>query len=211
MCYTVLEKTSYKEGAEMDSKKTFGYARVSTRHQNEDRQVKALSEYGIREEDIYVDKVSGLKEHRPALDRLLSVLRSGDTVVVSSFDRLARSTKQLLELAERFDKEGVRLVSLKENLDTSTPQGKLFFTISAAFAEFERSIIQERREEGMAIAQEKGVRFGRPQSSEEKIEAAISLYLDGKLSVSSIAETCGVSRATIYNKLKARGISRDRK
>lgn len=195
----------------MDSKKTFGYARVSTRHQNEDRQVKALSEYGIREEDIYVDKVSGLKEHRPALDRLLSVLRSGDTVVVSSFDRLARSTKQLLELAERFDKEGVRLVSLKENLDTSTPQGKLFFTISAAFAEFERSIIQERREEGMAIAQEKGVRFGRPQSSEEKIEAAISLYLDGKLSVSSIAETCGVSRATIYNKLKARGISRDRK
>lgn len=195
----------------MDSKKTFGYARVSTRHQNEDRQVKALSEYGIREEDIYVDKVSGLKEHRPALDRLLSVLRSGDTVVVSSFDRLARSTKQLLELAERFDKEGVRLVSLKENLDTSTPQGKLFFTISAAFAEFERSIIQERREEGMAIAQEKGVRFGRPQSSEEKIEAAISLYLDGKLSVSSIAETCGVSRATIYNKLKVRGISRDRK
>lgn len=195
----------------MDSKKTFGYARVSTRHQHEDRQVKALSEYGIRQEDIYVDKVSGLKEHRPALDRLLSVLRSGDTVVVSSFDRLARSTKQLLELAERFDKEGVRLVSMKENLDTSTPQGKLFFTISAAFAEFERSLIQERREEGMAIAQEKGVRFGRPQSDEEKIEAAISLYLDGKLSVSSIAETCGVSRATIYNKLKARGISRGRK
>lgn len=195
----------------MDSKKTFGYARVSTRHQNEDRQVRALYEYGIREEDIYVDKVSGLKEHRPALDKLLSVLRSGDTVVVSSFDRLARSTKQLLELAERFDKEGVRLVSLKENLDTSTPQGKLFFTISAAFAEFERSLIQERREEGMAIAQEKGVRFGRPQSDEEKIEAAISLYLDGKLSVSSIAETCGVSRATIYNKLKARGISRGRK
>lgn len=195
----------------MDSKKTFGYARVSTRHQHEDRQVKALSEYGIRQEDIYVDKVSGLKEHRPALDRLLSLLQEGDTVVVSSFDRLARSTKQLLELAERFDKEGVRLVSMKENLDTSTPQGKLFFTISAAFAEFERSLIEERREEGTEIARERGVKFGRPQSSEEKIEAAISLYLDGKLSVDSIAKTCGVSRATIYNKLKARGISRDRK
>lgn len=195
----------------MDSKKTFGYARVSTRHQHEDRQVKALSEYGIRQEDIYVDKISGLKEHRPALDKLLSVLRSGDTVVVSSFDRLARSTKQLLELAERFDKEGVRLVSLKENLDTSTPQGKLFFTISAAFAEFERSLIEERREEGTEIAKERGVKFGRPESSEDKIEAAISLYLDGKLSVSSIAKTCGVSRATIYNKLKARGINRDRK
>lgn len=195
----------------MDSKKTFGYARVSTRHQHEDRQIKALSEYGIREEDIYVDKVSGLKEHRPALDRLLSLLQEGDTVVVSSFDRLARSTKQLLELAERFQKEGVRLVSMKENLDTSTPQGKLFFTISAAFAEFERSLIEERREEGTEIAREKGVKFGRPQSSEEKIEAAISLYLDGKLSVDSIAKTCGVSRATIYNKLKARGISRDRK
>lgn len=211
MCYTVLGKRSRKEGAEMDSKKTFGYARVSTRHQHEDRQVKALSEYGIRQEDIYVDKVSGLKEHRPALDKLLSVLRQGDTVVVSSFDRLARSTKQLLELAERFDKEGVRLVSLKENLDTSTPQGKLFFTISAAFAEFERSLIEERREEGTEIARERGIKFGRPQSSEEKIEAAISLYLDGKLSVDSIAKTCGVSRATIYNKLKARGISRDRK
>lgn len=195
----------------MDSKKTFGYARVSTRHQHEDRQVKALSEYGIRQEDIYVDKVSGLKEHRPALDKLLSLLQEGDTVVVSSFDRLARSTKQLLELAERFNKEGVRLVSLKENLDTSTPQGKLFFTISAAFAEFERSLIEERREEGTEIAKERGVKFGRPESSEEKIEAAISLYLDGKLSVDSIAKTCGVSRATIYNKLKARGISRDRK
>lgn len=195
----------------MDSKKTFGYARVSTRHQHEDRQVKALSEYGIRQEDIYVDKVSGLKEHRPALDRLLSLLQEGDTVVVSSFDRLARSTKQLLELAERFQKEGVRLVSMKENLDTSTPQGKLFFTISAAFAEFERSLIEERREEGTEIARERGVKFGRPESSEEKIEAAISLYLDGKLSVDSIAKTCGVSRATIYNKLKARGISRDRK
>lgn len=195
----------------MDSKKTFGYARVSTRHQHEDRQVKALSEYGIRQEDIYVDKVSGLKEHRPALDKLLSLLQEGDTVVVSSFDRLARSTKQLLELAERFQKEGVRLVSLKENLDTSTPQGKLFFTISAAFAEFERSLIEERREEGTEIAKERGVKFGRPESSEEKIEAAISLYLDGKLSVDSIAKTCGISRATIYNKLKARGISRDRK
>lgn len=195
----------------MDSKKTFGYARVSTRHQHEDRQVKALSEYGIRQEDIYVDKVSGLKEHRPALDKLLSLLQEGDTVVVSSFDRLARSTKQLLELAERFDKEGVRLVSMKENLDTSTPQGKLFFTISAAFAEFERSLIEERRKEGTEIAKERGVKFGRPESSEEKIEAAISLYLDGKLSVDSIAKTCGVSRATIYNKLKARGISRDRK
>ena len=195
----------------MDSKKTFGYARVSTRHQHEDRQVKALSEYGIRQEDIYVDKVSGLKEHRPALDKLLSLLQEGDTVVVSSFDRLARSTKQLLELAERFNKEGVRLVSMKENLDTSTPQGKLFFTISAAFAEFERSLIEERREEGTEIARERGVKFGRPESSEEKIEAAISLYLDGKLSVDSIAKTCGVSRATIYNKLKARGISRDRK
>ena len=86
----------------MDSKKTFGYARVSTRHQHEDRQVKALSEYGIRQEDIFVDKVSGLKEHRPALDKLLSLLQEGDTVVVSSFDRLARATEQHLELDERF-------------------------------------------------------------------------------------------------------------
>lgn len=203
-----MEQEAARKGQEMSNAKVFGYARVSTKHQHEDRQVKALSEYGIRQEDIFVDKVSGLKEHRPALDKLLNLLQEGDTLVISSFDRLARSTKQLLELAERFQKEGVRLVSLKENLDTSTPQGKLFFTISAAFAEFERSIIEERREEGMSIAREKGVRFGRPQSDEEKIEAAISLYLDGKLSVARIAETCGVSRATIYNKLKARGISR---
>lgn len=195
----------------MSNAKVFGYARVSTRHQHEDRQVKALTEYGIEPQDIFVDKISGTMEKRPALDEMLSKLRSGDTVVVSSFDRLARSTQQLLSLSERFSKEGITLVSLKEKLDTNTPQGKLFFTMTAAIAEFERALIEERREEGMEIAKEKGVKFGRPKSSEEKIEAAISLYEDGKLSVSTIAEMCGVSRATIYNYLKERGISRKNK
>ena len=145
---------------------------------------------------------------RPALDDLLSRLREGDTVVVSSFDRLARSTKQLLELSELFANEGVNLVSLKEQIDTSTPQGRLFFTISSAFAEFERAIIKERQAEGQAIAKSKGVRMGRPKVDGKDADMAMELFERSAMTVADIARACNMSRQSVYNLAKARGITR---
>lgn len=186
----------------------FGYARVSTREQHLDRQIVALEAAGVDPANIYQDKESGAKASRPALDELLKVLREGDTLVIMSFDRLARSTRQLLELSERFDRQGVNLVSLHENIDTTTPQGKLFFTISAAFAEFERELIKERQREGIETAKAKGVKFGRPETDPEDMDAAIRMYRAGGVSVAEICKRTGVSRAALYRKLKADGISR---
>lgn len=195
----------------MGNSKTFGYARVSTANQHIDRQVKALTDYGISKEDIYIDKISGVAEKRPALDEMLKLLREGDTVVVCSFDRLARSTKQLLEFAEKFNEQGINLISLKEKIDTSTPQGKLFFTISSAFAEFEREIINERRAEGQSIAKARGVKSGRPSLDNDNVENALRLYQESTLPVADIAKVCGMSRQSVYNKAKERGITRKSK
>ena len=186
----------------------FAYCRVSTAEQNLDRQIEALIAAGVDERNIYMDKISGAKESRPELDKLLSVLREGDTLIVSSFDRLARSTRQLLDLADLFQEKGVDFVSLKESVDTSSPHGKLFFTISAAFAEFEREIIRQRQAEGIAIAKANGRMKGRPKKDESTVEAAIELYKSGTLSVPKIAETTGVSKTTLYRELKTRGIQR---
>lgn len=187
----------------------FGYARVSTVEQNEGRQVEALRAEGIEDRNIFIDKVSGAKASRPALDDMLSRLRDGDVVVVLSFDRLARTTKQLLELAEELETKNVDLVSLHEKIDTSTPQGKLFFTISSAFAEFERSVIKQRQVEGIAIAKAKrGSCGGRPRVDAGKLDAAIALYREGQKPVKEIANVTGISRATIYRELEKRGVSR---
>lgn len=200
-----MRQRKAKEGAVM----RFGYARVSTLEQNLDRQLEALAAQGIEDKNIFTDKVSGAKEKREGLDDLLSRLREGDSVTVLSFDRLARSTKQLLSISEQLESLGVDLVSLKENIDTSSPQGKLFFTVSSAFAEFERAMIKERQAEGIAIAKAKrGQCGGRPKVRQEKLEAAIALYQNNEMSGSKIAEVTGVSRATLYRELDKRGIVR---
>lgn len=186
----------------------FGYARVSTAEQHLDRQLAALEAAGVERGNIFCDKMSGAKADRPQLEELLSRLRDGDTVVIVSFDRLARSTRQLLELSERFRAGGVNLVSLHESIDTTTPQGKLFFTISAAFAEFEREIIRERQREGIEVAKAKGVRFGRPETDPVSMDSATRLYQAGGVSVSEICQRTGVSRAALYRKLKQDGITR---
>ena len=183
-----------------------GYARVSTREQNLDRQLDQLNAAGA--DRIYSDKMSGAKESRPQLDKMLEQLREGDTVIVCSYDRLARSTKQLFDLAERFESEGVGLVSLKEGTDTTTPQGRFFFTICAAMAQFERELIKERQAEGIAAAKARGRKFGRPATDSEKMDTAIRLYQDGGLSVSEICERTGVSRAPLYRAIKQQGVTR---
>lgn len=131
------------------------YVRVSTAEQNEARQVEALKKHEI--DRWFIEKISGKDMERPELQKMLDVVQPGDTVFIHDFSRLARSTKDLLELVERFQKAGVHLVSNKENLDTSTPTGKLMLTMIAAINEFERKNILDRQREGIAIAKAQGL------------------------------------------------------
>ena len=126
------------------------YVRVSTVEQNEARQIEALEKHGINE--WFIEKVSAKDTNRPKLQELLKFARKGDTVYIHDFSRLARSTKDLLEIAEQLNSKGVDLVSNKENIDTSTPTGKLMLTMLGAIAEFERQNLLERQREGIEIA-----------------------------------------------------------
>ena len=177
---------------------TYAYARVSTVEQNLARQMEAFAAHGVDKANIFFDKMSGSIEHRPALDSLLGILEPGDTLVVMSFDRLARSTRQLLELSERFQRMGVSLVSIKESLDTSTPQGKLFFTISSAFAEFERAIIRERQAEGIAVAKAEGRYSGRPRMDIDEGSLNLMVHMEslGEITAKEAARRLGVSDRT---------------
>lgn len=136
-----------------------GYARVSTHEQNEARQLAAFEERNA--DRIFLDKCSGKDAERPQLKKMLDYVREGDTVIVTEYSRLARSTSDLLSIVDRLTGKGVQLVSLKENLDTSTPRGKLMLTMFAGLAEFERAMILERQREGIAIAKAQGKYKGR--------------------------------------------------
>ena len=130
------------------------YIRVSTVEQNEARQLEAMQKYGI--EKYFTEKVSAKDTNRPKLQELLEFAREGDTIYIHDFSRLARSTKDLLEIVETLTAKGVHLVSNKENIDTSTPTGKLMLTMIGAIAEFERQNMLDRQREGIAIAKKNG-------------------------------------------------------
>ena len=123
---------------------------------------------------------------------------AGDTVVVESLSRLGRSTKDLIELVELFEKKRVHLVSLKEQIDTSTPAGKLLFTLMSAIAQFERDVIAERTREGLNAARARGRVGGRPRTNEQKVRQAVKLYQTGQYSVREIEELTGVKKSTLY-------------
>ena len=144
----------------MTPKYKFGYARVSTLEQDEALQHDALSAAGC--ERIFADKANGKLEHRPALDALLDQLRPGDVVVVWRLDRLGRSLRHLLETIADLEQRGVGFASLTENIDTSTPGGKLVFHLFGALAEFEAALIRERTMAGLAAARARGRVGGRP-------------------------------------------------
>lgn len=178
---------------------TFGYARVSTEQQNLDRQLDMLTQYGV--DYIFNEKMTGTKRDRPELNKLLDRLMAGDTVVVESLSRLGRSTKDLIELVDLFEKKQVHLVSLKEQIDTSTPAGKLLFTLMSAIAQFERDVIAERTREGLNAARVRGRVGGRPRTNEQKVRQAVKLYQTGQYSVREIEEMTGVKKSTLYRRL----------
>jgi DNA invertase Pin-like site-specific DNA recombinase len=154
-------------------------------------------------DQLFIDTFTGTKSNRPELDRLRSQLRRGDTLVVTRLDRLGRSAKDLLNLVSEIQDQGVHLEVLEQSINTSTPEGKLFFTLVASFAEFEREIMRARTIDGLAAARARGRLGGRkPVMSPTKIDMAKKLYSEGKY-VKDIAEILGVSRPTIYRALSS--------
>ena len=178
------------------------YVRVSTIEQNEARQLEALEKYNI--EKWFIEKVSGKDTDRPELKIMLEFVREGDTVYIHDFSRLARSTRDLLDIVEKLKDKGVHLVSNKENLDTSTPQGKLMFTMFAAFAEFERTNMLERQAEGIKIAKEQGKYKGRKpvEIDSVKFESEYERYLKREINKTELAKVLKVSRPTLDKMIK---------
>ena len=173
-----------------------GYARVSTDDQSLDSQTDALSVAGA--EKVFADKISGSKRARPELDRMLEQLRDGDVVTVTKYDRLARSLKDLLEIVETIRERGAGFRSLAEDIDTTTPAGRLVFHVFASIAQFERERISERTKEGLESARKRGRIGGRPPALTPAQKAEVRRMRDDEQrTVSEIARLFTVSERTV--------------
>lgn len=189
-----------------------GYARVSTKEQNLSSQEDALNKAGcIR---IFTDKISGQAFKREGLTACMDYLRSGDTLVIYRLDRLGRSVKEMLDLCAKLENQRIKLVSLQDNLDTSTAVGRFTMQILASLAEYNRNLILEGCKAGIDAAKKRGVKFGRQEGikmKKPKKNAVIQLYKAGT-SVLQIMEITGIkSKQTIYNYLKEENILPNRK
>ena len=184
-----------------------GYVRVSTLEQHEERQKVELTEKA-HVEKIFLDKLSGKDTDRPQLQAMLEFAREGDTVYVSEFSRLARSTKDLLDIVQQLKEKQVQVISLKESFDTSTPAGELAMTMFAAIATFERKIMLERQREGIALAKAQGKYRGRREAKKPADwQELVTKYKCREIStVSELVRICGCSRPTVYKWLKSSGI-----
>ncbi len=181
------------------SNMVYGYARVSTRQQDLSRQLDLLDRYECNK--IYTEKISGVRANRPELNKLKKRVKENDKIIIESFSRLGRSTKDLIDLVYFFEKKGVKVISIKENFDTQTPQGKLMMTVFQAFSQFERDIIVERTKEGLESARARGNIGGRPRIDPALIQHALHLYQkEGKAVVDICAQT-GLKRSTFYRYL----------
>lgn len=179
-----------------------GYVRVSTVEQNEARQIEALEKQGV--EKFFTEKISGKNTDRPQLQAMLEFVREGDVIYVHDFSRLARSTRDLLDLVERLDRKGVALVSNKENVDSSTPTGKLMLTMIGAIAEFERANLLERQREGIVIAKREGKYRGRKPIEVDDItwKRNYDRYMNRELTKTELAKILKISRPTLDKLLK---------
>ena len=182
------------------------YVRVSTAEQNEARPIEALKKHNI--DKWFTEKVSGKNMNRPQLEAMLDYVREGDTVYIHDFSRLARSTKDLLTIVEKLQNKKVHLVSNKENLDTSTPTGKLMLTMIAAINEFERENLLERQREGIAIAKEQGkFKGGQVKRIDDKtFTEAYERYQRRELTKTQLAAELKISRPTLDKLIKDKGL-----
>lgn len=176
-----------------------GYARVSTQDQNLDLQLDALKGAGC--EKVFTEKASGTKTDRVELKKLLEYARSGDVIVVYKLDRLGRSTRHLIELTDELSKRGIELISIRDNIDSTTAVGKAMLRMLFVLAEMERDIIAERTRAGLQAARARGRKGGRPRKNQAQIDKAIKLYESKQYSVKEIADMTGVSKTTLYREL----------
>lgn len=179
----------------------FGYARVSLQTMNLEKQIEQLKIAGC--EKIFEEKLTGTKFERPELQKMLEQLRENDTIIVCELTRLSRSTKDLFKIVESIENAGANIKSLKESwVDTTSPSGKLMFTIMAGISQFERDMISLRTKESLAVRRARGRVGGRPKKDASKIRTAIKMYNSKQHSIKEITEATGVSKTTLYRSLK---------
>ena len=180
-----------------------GYSRISTSDQQLSLQHDALKEAGC--EKIFQDIASGAKADRTGLKDAIEFARSGDVFCCWKLDRVGRSLRDLIDTINILNDKGVGFRSLTENLNTTSPSGMLLFHIFGSLAEFERALIRERTNAGLASARARGRLGGRPKANNtNRIESAATLHKDGKMSITEICETLKISRSTFYRDLRAR-------
>lgn len=183
-----------------------GYVRVSTIEQNEARQVESLKE--LKADKLFVDKASGKNTERAALKEMLSFVRLGDTVITESISRIARSTKDLLNTIDLLNNKGVEFISLKEKIDTTTPQGKFMLTVFAALAELERESILQRQAEGIAIAKAQGKYKGKQpiKTDEKQFRTVCSRWRGGEITAMQAMTELNLKSNTFYRRVKEYGL-----
>lgn len=180
-----------------------GYVRVSTQEQNTARQVKAFEDKKISLDKVFEEHISGKDMNRPQLAALIEYVREGDTVFIESYSRLARNTRDLLNIVNTLEEKGVHVHSLKENFDTSTPQGRLMVTFMQGIAQFERDLIKERQREGIAIAKEAG-KFQKPTTPQpENWPALYEQYRTRQITATALANQLNISRSLLYKWIRA--------
>jgi len=181
----------------------YAYVRVSTKEQQDDRQIIAMEERGIPVERIFSEKMSGKDAKRPALQSLMAVVEKGDVIVVEAISRFARNTKDLLELVEMLTARGVHFVSIKEHMDTNTPTGRFMLTVFAAVAELEREYLLQRQAEGIAAAKKRGVHLGRPvQELPDNFCEVVKKWERGEITMSEALEQTGYKEGTFYGRVR---------
>ena len=195
--------------AESDKRKTYiGYVRISSADQNEERQLKALENFGKPMHKIFIDKCSGKDTNRPQFQKMMDYVRDGDVVIVCDYSRLARSSTDLLRTVQELQDKGVEIVSLRERLDTTTPEGRFMLTVFAGLAQFEREIMKERQREGIAIAKAQGKYKGRQPIpvDEDKFRAECAKWRAGEQTAKATMKKLDMKPNRFYRKVKEFGI-----
>ena len=186
----------------MSTKDKIGYARVSTLGQNLDSQLDELKKVGCTK--IFSEKISGVKESRLEWDKLTEYLRNGDTLVVTELSRMSRSLIHLLQVVKELEDKGINIVSLRENIDTTSATGRFFISVIGAIAQMERELKAERAAAGREAAKARGKTGGRPRTDPEKLEQARILYENSDKTAKEVCKIFGFARRTFFNYLSER-------